>query len=469
MSSIAKFGEEHIFKQCANCPSYNWPQPVNVDGYKRCAGCKIFHYCSKTCQTEHWLKVHKFHCKYLRGSKELKESTHESSLCRFCQNEINVGSEMMSKDEVSVLGCPFTKGVVYYLPFMYGENPSPVKLGEITGTFPSKFEHTVSTMHRVIYKMSLISKYKLAGVQNLLEDIEMELHYMRMCTRASYCVLTPKEVDGKRFFFPMGKLVSLISSLREILSKAGLINNGEVRLIDTLLLLCQLLKIVLFKAVPVPNSFSSGAYVNVTEPELFDKWEKVLQKLDSDNWTYDQLISILLPSDQSSHRCFGCGHVVNARSVSFFEDVFNVLIFGGDERSKFFFTTVFPIGFFICKSSLMSPCIVKLMFMFRNYAFFGRSEEEKNAVSNLYWCDNCFKSTVNVHRCSACLTKLYCGTACRDDDWPIHKQVCVKEERKRKGSKNIRMGSVNDEEDEWMRKCFQATEQLATAVSGQFN
>ena len=79
-----------FLKQCPNCASYQWPQPENIDSYKRCAGCKVLHYCSKECQTEHWLKVHKKHCKYLSGSKVLKDS----NLCRFCQNEINVGIEM---------------------------------------------------------------------------------------------------------------------------------------------------------------------------------------------------------------------------------------------------------------------------------------------------------------------------------------------------------------------------------------
>ena len=90
MASIAQPELYPFVKQCANCSSYKWPQPENIDSNKRCARCKILHYCSKECQTEHWLKVHKNHCKYLSGSKVLKESSHDPNSCRFCQNEINV-------------------------------------------------------------------------------------------------------------------------------------------------------------------------------------------------------------------------------------------------------------------------------------------------------------------------------------------------------------------------------------------
>ena len=42
-----------------------------------------------------------------------------------------------------------------------------------------------------------------------------------------------------------------------------------------------------------------------------------------------------------------------------------------------------------------------------------------------------------MHRCPGCLTKLYCGDKCKEEDWEkVHKLVCResgKESRKRKG------------------------------------
>ena len=36
----------------------------------RCGGCKIFFYCGKDCQEEHWKKTHRQHCKHLSKLKE---------------------------------------------------------------------------------------------------------------------------------------------------------------------------------------------------------------------------------------------------------------------------------------------------------------------------------------------------------------------------------------------------------------
>ena len=46
------------------------------------------------------------------------------------------------------------------------------------------------------------------------------------------------------------------------------------------------------------------------------------------------------------------------------------------------------------------------------------------------FCAQC--SAVRGHRCSRCLTKLYCGEQCRDKDWAVHKLVCREGEEKRK-------------------------------------
>ena len=41
-------------------------------------------------------------------------------------------------------------------------------------------------------------------------------------------------------------------------------------------------------------------------------------------------------------------------------------------------------------------------------------------------CDYCavYYRGQRVHRCSRCLTKVYCGEQCRDQDWGVHKLVC---------------------------------------------
>ena len=55
-----------------------------------------------------------------------------------------------------------------------------------------------------------------------------------------------------------------------------------------------------------------------------------------------------------------------------------------------------------------------------------------------FLCDYCglpWTSGNMGRRCSRCLTKVYCGEECRDQDWVVHKLMCREGEveRKRKG------------------------------------
>ena len=177
-------------RECANCPSYKWPQLDNYDLYKRCSGCKIFHYCSKECQTEHWLKVHRFHCKYFSREKEKKGSRHDSNKCKFCLNEVKMGSKALKSPNVSVLGCPWRKDIVLGLPFRIGVDsfaPSAEVLGEMTGVFPSKMEHTLYSMLRILYKIIHIKKYKSYGLPEVRSKLQQEIDKLRMFIRHKYC------------------------------------------------------------------------------------------------------------------------------------------------------------------------------------------------------------------------------------------------------------------------------------------
>ena len=71
---------------CTNCEVYNWRQKEGKITL-RCGGCKIFFYCSKECQEEHWKKTHRQHCKHL---SKLKAGEHNS------KEEFNSDLELLS-------------------------------------------------------------------------------------------------------------------------------------------------------------------------------------------------------------------------------------------------------------------------------------------------------------------------------------------------------------------------------------
>ena len=54
--STAGFLRSAMKNTCTNCLVYNWKQKEGKVTL-RCSGCKIFFYCSKECQEEHWRKT----------------------------------------------------------------------------------------------------------------------------------------------------------------------------------------------------------------------------------------------------------------------------------------------------------------------------------------------------------------------------------------------------------------------------
>jgi len=65
----------------------------------------MFDYCGEDCQQEHWLKVHKKHCKYLVVKKVLAMSEHDEVTCLLCR----IGADPTSpKDRVlpCTMSCP---------------------------------------------------------------------------------------------------------------------------------------------------------------------------------------------------------------------------------------------------------------------------------------------------------------------------------------------------------------------------
>ena len=53
---------EFLFKSCANCLVFQWGQPTGQGSLRQCSRCKVLLYCSRRCQIEHWMLVHKQHC-----------------------------------------------------------------------------------------------------------------------------------------------------------------------------------------------------------------------------------------------------------------------------------------------------------------------------------------------------------------------------------------------------------------------
>jgi hypothetical protein len=190
-----------------------------------------------------------------------------------------------------------------------------------------------------------------------------------------------------------------------------------------------------------------------TSYETFDQqWEEVLAAVAGDLGPYSALVKILC-GGQLEQRCSGCGDAVTVTSALLctddHEDTPDHELFKrrqlhmerviGKAFVFFGLTTVFCCRKPDCQSSV---CGAAAMTRDQHLmaAYLGL---QARCSGNR--CDGCFQlcnlaGLNQVHRCLGCLTKAYCGAACRDADWRVHKKFCPAEapERKRKAGKSGR-------------------------------
>ena len=120
---------------CANC----LVKMRDLDGsvkLLRCGGCKLLHYCSVVCQTEHWHDNHKSVCKIFSRKKKISETKHKEGICNTC-----LGSYWLAKKNIIVKF--YLEKFGYHLDVSDEEKikeedypwQCPYQLGESTGVY----------------------------------------------------------------------------------------------------------------------------------------------------------------------------------------------------------------------------------------------------------------------------------------------------------------------------------------------
>jgi len=142
---------------CLNCNNFSWNVGDSEDpvSFIPCPHCKVTTYCSESCRSEHWLKLHQFHCDIMRGAKELPGGKHDRDSCLACKEESEAAG--VNNNGLPLLPCYLPNN---FVPSFQGckKRPShvfPVQLGEMTGNFDSKVEHTISILLRLMKKMMM--------------------------------------------------------------------------------------------------------------------------------------------------------------------------------------------------------------------------------------------------------------------------------------------------------------------------
>ena len=200
--------------QCPNCELYSWEQKPGLPfSLTRCSRCHTLHYCSKECQEEHWVKVHKAQCSGLKPpsqpffacSKELvgmidyqhiDMDVHDPRWCSMCKEEDeNKGVNMTDNPSY---GCH----VAFSMPD-WEEGPMTIPWGskdlneDIRTRLPfdiyemddiqSGAEKILWLLQALLYKMKM-TKYPLARAQDrqIVIDMRKVLQLARVKTWLVY-------------------------------------------------------------------------------------------------------------------------------------------------------------------------------------------------------------------------------------------------------------------------------------------
>jgi len=437
---------------CANCSIYDWPQVSDKSKLMRCSRCKFISYCSKECQQEHWVKVHSQHCKYMSKQNEMPMTKHDPATCPGCRRQAEVGLLEMSQDDNPCLGCPWS---FFFVPhmikpdarnegLMFSSVPLPFPLGEISGQFLNKAEHTTSILHHLLHKLKLTKHPAWTIHPGTSDQLETWVSRIRLCIWLTCVNGIPNDLENS---IP-SEVKSMLDNLRgladDIDKMLGLVKFRDqtvLRLWDTFKLLLNLLNQQL-KDVTRRNAIRIGIpdmhpddLKHMVSPTLYsDAWSKVLDSMSGNLVPFTDLLKILCGGDLRQN-CYGC-------SKGFFvSHLHNCRI--GVPFIHYSFIKAYVCGDPVCfeKANALDAKVYAMC-----------KKISCAAVENI--CHNCFQvSSSSVHRCTGCKTKYYCGVECRNEDWTkVHRLLCKKDqERKMKGGKQVRKQKGTEMVDEFVK------------------
>ena len=458
---------------CANCSNYNWDQPKNKELMQRCSSCKLIYYCSKECQLEHWKKVHKHHCSFLAGTKVQSNIDHDLSQCRYCIKE---SEDPKINKSSGILGCPhhlikLVDGVKCEYPSV--DAPSPFKLGEITGFYECKVEHTLITAQRLLSKILQTESLMKSRFKAEFYELSRIFIKMRQFLRTMYCYLEPSNIKTESIFSVKGGDNLFSSNLNELDRNLSTIVTfieekrikDKSRLVDSLVLFFRLIVHGAVFYDRVQDCTSNLGFMEVSKEYLSDKWDKVLSIMESDKWSYEKLKDVYC-AEIKNRSCFGCDTIVPVPSqVTWLAPLMIDHANAQMKTGKYFRLGVptliicnpYPVLVVLCGRD---TCSVQ-------YGMIVTPLMQDFDCSPSLRCDTCFKFISSVHRCSGCLTKFYCGIPCRDTDWKIHRKNCIKDERKQKFGKCdrqiaalMRRAKVDDDALEMTKKMMMGCKQF---------
>ena len=431
---------------CFNCLNYEWKQAENR---KACAKCKLAYYCSKECQKEHWVKLHRKQCSKLANPSSAV--LHSPADCWSCRAVDRTGQNSYLEKESLNICCAWTldyPSVMSSLP----ERPIIMltcKPGEISGVFLSETMQAASLIRSILVKL-IFSKHPMALRCNsqIKEFLNILLRFRETVWLESLVYL-PGELLTQRIWINFNKEKEELMGLVDAINRKtkGTASHHSLALINIKVLL----------AIAVGCADPSRIENHALLPEIrekrrnFRKIQKAILEVMSSEWkllTMERIVEIFLSAyGEKANKCNNCLEDINVTKLVFQDYGDYTVNENGNEP------ICFPdeIGaVFLCgKQKCVSDNIKR-----RGKNFFEVLEDPAFHAKR---CHMCFKINANLKRCGKCKSKVYCGIECLHKDWElVHKDICGKGdvERKQKEGKTERKMQNKKAAADFKEKCL---------------
>ena len=312
-----------------------------------------------------------------------------------------------------------------------GKAPLPFQLGEMSGKFQTKEEHTVSIILHIMYKMKVTRHLTWTICNKDMVCLWEILSYIRNGIWCFYIMSNCSqihEVKIRDVLIPtiIDKLQDLASM---ITSKLTLAEGDSLCAFQSWKIILMLIDFLLAAALiepwrtvaetnGLPEMSPDIQSILLTSDEFNNKWQQLLDSLSGSLVPYNTLFEQIC-GGSLNQCCVVCKRKFTVKKIIHKPE--------NQKDSGLFFTAV---NAFFCGDTKCNFEIgqrrTKLMKIY----------SEIQALYQGFTCDSCHLPSAKIHRCTRCLTKQYCGVKCRDKDWAkVHSHTCRKNKvvRKRKG------------------------------------
>ena len=297
-------------------------------------------------RSEHWLKLHQFHCDIMRGAKVLPGGKHDRDSCLACKEESEAAG--VNNNGLPPLPCYLPNNFVPIPTEEYTFEDSkktpahvlPVQLGEMTGVFESKLEQTLSIMLRLMKKMMMDKHPLWTYCKSNYKMIWNELKIARQRIWISRVILFDHVFESTCLVFVellvKSKLQEKIYDAHNFFVSNSIKEGGFYKPFETIKLLFGILgkanienqkKIGYGNANKAPKPLKELKGKLETASKFHEMWSRVLKLLDGRMAPLEDLNNLACYGDLKKP-CWGCFKDFTVKEIFYGQAANNTEHFG---------------------------------------------------------------------------------------------------------------------------------------------